>query len=76
MVAEHKCFSKLNPDRKRKVQELLRREKIALFVSNFALVDKMTVKGNIISYKGMLKRRETKKRNNKFNVLNELGSTR
>lgn len=68
---EYKCFSKLNPARKKKDAELLRREKIAYLFQNFALVDKMTVKGNMLLATRYVKERNKEEIIN--SVLNELG---
>ena len=68
---EYKCFSKLNPARKKKDAELLRREKIAYLFQNFALVDKMTVKENMLLATRYVKERNKEEIIN--SALNELG---
>lgn len=68
---EYKCFSKLNPARKKKDSELLRREKIAYLFQNFALVDKMTVKENMLLATKYVK--ERKKAEIINSALSELG---
>ncbi len=42
------CFNKLDPVQREKTSELLRRTKIAYLFQNFALVDNMTVKENMM----------------------------
>ena len=42
------CFNKLDPVQSEKTSELLRRTKIAYLFQNFALVDNMTVKENMM----------------------------
>lgn len=68
---EYKCFSKPNPARKKKDAELLRREKIAYLFQNFALVDKMTVKENMLLATRYVKERNKEEIIN--SALNELG---
>ena len=68
---EYKCFYKVNPVRNKRDSELLRREKIAYLFQNFALVDKMTVKENMLLATRYVKERNKEEIIN--SALNELG---